>query len=100
MKKFLNLLKNKYVIVAIFMITWIGFFDRYNPFKRWDDEMELHRLKQEKEYYVKQISEIKKRSDELVRNPESKERFARERYFMKKAGEVVYMVEPEKQMPK
>jgi cell division protein FtsB len=93
MKKILLLAKNRYVIVGLFMASWILFFDRYNVFKRWDDSMELHKLKQERTYYIKQIAEIKKKSDELLTSPESMERFARERYFMKKDNEEVYIVE-------
>lgn len=87
--------KNKYVIVTVIMITWITFFDRYNLMKRFDDEMELRHVKQDCEYYREQVKEIKKRHDELLTNQETMERFARERYFMKKAEEEVFIVEEE-----
>ena len=97
MKKILNILKNRYVLVALFMIVWIGFFDRYSFFiKRWQDNRELKQVEQESEYYKKQIAEIKKKSAEFDRNKESMERFARERYYMKKDKEDVYIVEEPK----
>ncbi len=96
MKKILSLLKNRYVLVTLFMITWLAFFDRYNFIKRWEDNSELRKVRQESEYYKKQIEDIRKKSDELVKNKESMERFARERYYMKKDNEEVYIVEPEK----
>lgn len=100
MKKVISVLKNPYIMIGLFMISWIGFFDRYNFFKRFEDERELHRMKQERSYYVKQIAEIKKKSDELLTNKESMERFARERYYMKKDNEEVYIVEDEKNLVK
>ncbi len=96
MKKILNILKNRYVLVALFMITWLGFFDRYNFIKRWQDNRDMRRVEQESEYYKKQIAEIRKKSAEFDRNKESMERFARERYYMKKDKEDVYIIEDEK----
>lgn len=96
LKKIFRVAKNRYFLVTLFAMSWIIFFDRYNLMKRVEDEMELHKLKQEREYYVEQIKMVEKNRDELLSNPQSLERFARERYFMKKDNEEVYIVEDEK----
>jgi cell division protein DivIC len=96
LKKIFRVAKNRYFLVTLFALSWIIFFDRYNLMKRVEDEVELHKLKQEREYYVEQIKMVEKNRDELLSNPQSLERFARERYFMKKDNEEVYIVGDEK----
>ncbi len=91
--KVLEIAKNRYVLATVAGFVWIVFFDHYNVFKCMEDRRELHRLQSEKEYYQKQIAEIKLRHDELLTNSASMERFARERYFMKKDNEEVFILE-------
>ena len=94
MKKLLRIASNKYFIVAAIMIVWISFFDRYNLVRRlFRDGREYSALKTEKAYYEKKIAEVKKNKEELFGNNEKLEKFAREKYFMKKDGEDVFVVE-------
>jgi cell division protein DivIC len=76
------------------MIIWIGFFDRYNLIRRlFKDGMEYRELKTEKDYYTKKIEDVKKEKEELFSNNEKLEKFAREKYYMKKDNEDVFVVE-------
>jgi len=94
MKKLLQIASNKYFIVSAIMIVWISFFDRYNLVRRFfRDGREYSTLKTEKVYYEQKIAEIKKEKEELFGNNEKLEKFAREKYYMKKDGEDVYVVE-------
>ena len=94
MKKILRLFKNKYFIVTAIMVVWISFFDRYNLVRRlFRDGKEYRELKSERDYYLKKIAEVKKSKDELFSNNAKLEKFAREKYYMKKDGEDVFVVE-------
>ena len=52
----------------------------------------IKELEDNKRYY---ISEIEKDSieNQNLKNPEKKEQFAREKYYMKKANEDIYIIE-------
>jgi cell division protein FtsB len=94
MKKLLRILSNRYVIVTAIMVVWICFFDRYNLVRRlFKDGAEYSELKSERDYYQKKITEVKKEKEELFSNNEKLEKFAREKYYMKKDGEDVFVVE-------
>jgi cell division protein DivIC len=94
MKKLLKIARNKYFIVSAIMLVWICFFDRYNLVRRlFRDGREYSELKSEKIYYQKKIEEVKKNKEELFSSNEKLEKFAREKYYMKKDGEDVFVVE-------
>jgi cell division protein FtsB len=92
-KKVLYWIKNKYVIFTAIMVVWIGFFDRYNVIRRIKDTVDLHKMQDERAYYEQKIQVVSKSRDELFSNEENLEKFARERYFMKKDNEEVFIVE-------
>jgi cell division protein FtsB len=52
----------------------------------------LNSLENEKEYYEEKIKEVEKDRDELFGDKESIEKFAREKYLMKKETEDIYIV--------
>jgi len=93
MKTFRFIIKNKYLLITGLMLIWVGVFDRYSIVTRINDEVELRGLKQQEDYYTKMIAQVKKNRDELISNQQTLEKFARERYFMKKDNEDVFIVE-------
>ncbi len=58
----------------------------------------LSDLEEDKEYYVQKIAEVQKDRTELMSNPELLEKYAREKYYMKRPGEEVFILvkKPEK----
>lgn len=52
----------------------------------------LHDLENQKEFYMERKKKIEQERQELMSNPELLEKFARERYLMKKKTEDVYVV--------
>jgi len=94
MEKLLRIVRNKYFIVTAIMVVWISFFDRYNLVRRlFRDGRDYSELKSEKAYYLQKIEEVKKNKEELFSNNAKLEKFAREKYYMKKDGEDVFVVE-------
>ena len=89
---YLKYLKNKYIFTLLFLFIWMLFFDRYNMVSQFEFIQELNQLKNDKEFYMKEITQIKSDITELRTNSETLEKFAREKYFMKKDNEDIYIV--------
>jgi cell division protein DivIC len=96
MKNFLSnikFLRNKYVIAVIAFILWICFFDRNDMLTQFDRKRELQKLETSKEYYQSEIVTIKKDLSDLENDPAILEKFAREKFFLKRPNEDVFIVE-------
>lgn len=93
MKYLLVLIRNKYLLAIVIFVVWIGFLDKNNLVKTMKIRHELSNLRADKEYYLKEIEENKRISEELLNNKVSLEKFAREEYFMKKENEEIYIIE-------
>ena len=87
-------LKNKYVITAIGFAVWILFLDdRDFITTHFKQRRELNKLEQSRKYYEGQITNIKKELDQLKSNPATIEKYAREKYLMKRDNEDVFLVQ-------
>ena len=90
----LKFLSNKYVLVLVFFIVWMLFLDTYSYLEhRWLDK-EINELETNKEYYQNEITKDKK-SIKTLKNPHQIEKYAREKYYMKKDSEDIYILEYE-----
>jgi hypothetical protein len=87
----LKILKNKYFLTVIAIITWLLFFDKNDVFTQWDLIQKCNKLEGEKMYYRSEIENNKIHLNELQTNMKSLERFAREKYLMKKDNEDVFV---------
>lgn len=85
-------LKNKYVVSIIVFLVWMTFFDRNDFISQYSYKQELNKLKVDKEYYLKQVEENKESIFELMSDPANLEKFAREKYHMKKDDEDVFLI--------
>jgi cell division protein FtsB len=63
--------------------------DLYSQFKK---RGKLRELEQQKAYYIQMIKEVEKDREELLSNNELLEKFAREKYLMKKESEDLYIL--------
>lgn len=95
--KFLSLcpswVKSKYFIAATVFVIWMIFFDRNDiPFqvKRIN---ELKQLEQSEKNMSIQISETKKELELLKTNPSTLEKYAREKYMMKRDNEDLFILD-------
>jgi cell division protein FtsB len=92
MKKLPKVFRNFYFLTGLFFLVWIAFLDSNNLIARFSLSSKLNSLENEKEYYEEKIIEVEKDRDELFGNKESLEKFAREKYLMKKETEDVFVV--------
>jgi cell division protein FtsB len=92
MNRLVNLLKNKFFLITVAFLVWMIFFDKNDLFSQYQYHQQLTKLKQERDFYKKETAKVAKDLDELTSNPEKLEKFAREKYLMKKANEDVFVI--------
>jgi len=97
LKKTWNILKNKYAITLVLMASWLLFFDKNDFVSQMDLASRLKQLNSEKGYYVDEIQKSRSDLNELKTNPKNLEKFAREKYMMKKDNEEVFILVENKQ---
>ena len=71
----------------------ILFTDHNNLFEQHDRKQELKELQAKKEYYQQEIDKTKKELADLSSNPAALEKYAREKFYMKRDNEDVFLVE-------
>ena len=89
-----SFLKNKFFLSTAFFAIWILFFDKNDLFTQMARGNELTSLKKSKEYYSEQIAQERKISEELQSNPATIEKYAREKYLMKRENEDLFIIQP------
>ena len=92
LKKLLPHFKNKYVLTLLIFITWMLFFDRNDIISQIGMRSKLNQMKQDKLYYTEEIEKNKKEMEELMTNPKTLEKFAREKYLMKRDDEDIFVI--------
>lgn len=93
-----NLLLNKYVISIIVFLVWISFCDRNDLVTQWERKQELNKLEQSENYYLNEIENTNKYLSDLNNNPATLEKIAREKFYLKRSNEQVFLIiknEPE-----
>jgi|Laugresu1bdmlbsd_1035121.scaffolds.fasta_scaffold00054_24 cell division protein FtsB len=95
MKKVIDLFRNKYFLVTISFVIWMLFFDRNDLFSQYEYRQQLNKLKTEREFYAKETNLVKREIKDLSTNQATVEKFARERYLMKKPDEDIFVILPE-----
>lgn len=85
-------LKNKYFYTILAFIVWMLFFDKNNFIYQFTLSSDLNNLKNEKEYYLSEIEANDAVTKELMTNTTTLEKFAREKYLMKRDNEDIYLI--------
>ena len=84
---------NKYLFIGVLYLTYMIIFDYNNyrsQYKLWS---EVHTLKKEKKLLEQSLEDIKKHRNQLFTDEKSLEKFAREKYLMKRDDETVFVIE-------
>ena len=89
-----SFLRNKFLVAVTAFAVWMLFFDKNDLFAQLERRHELHELDKSKDYFTEQIEQERRFSEELKHDPATIEKFAREKYFMKRDGEDLFLVEP------
>lgn len=92
MNRLIELFRNKYLLCLIAFMIWMFFFDKNDIIAQYEFKSQVDKLQEEKDFYVKEIETVKKDLNELNSNFNTAEKFAREKYFMKKDNEDVFVI--------
>ncbi|MEN1783597.1 MAG: septum formation initiator family protein [Bacteroidota bacterium] len=82
---------NTYVLVLTIFVIWMVFFDTNSSLIHHELQQEILKLEQQKAFLKKEIAKDKKMLKDL-QNPKALEKYARERYYMKKDDEEVFLI--------
>ena len=88
----LKILASRYVIVLVFFTVWMTFLDNTSYMEHRILNKQLNELEDNKKYYQ---DEIRKDSTEIkqLKNPDYQEKYAREKYYMKRDSEDIYIID-------
>lgn len=84
--------KNVYFVSIVTFIFWMMFLDRNNLVTSYNTEHKLNELLTQKAYYQSEIEKVDKLKAELFSTSAKKEKFAREKYLMKKDNEDIFII--------
>ena len=80
------------MLAGIAFAIWMLFFDRNNIPVQTQRLQELNKLEKSEQLLSRQIDETKEELELLKNNPATLEKYAREKYLMKKDNEDLYIV--------
>ena len=91
---FLKFLGSRYTLVMLFFIVWMLFLDNQSYWDQRSLNKQINELEDNKSYYQQEIAKDEK-SIKNLKNPGQTERYAREKYYMKKDSEDIYIIDIE-----
>ena len=91
-KKLVTPFKNIFLLVTLIFIVWMLFFDANSWLIHKELNKEIDALNTKKEFYEGEINSDKKKI-KILQTPDGIEKYAREKYNMKKENEDIYIIE-------
>lgn len=91
----LRVVRSFYFLTGGGFLVWMLVFDANDIGKQVDIYRKYQDLLSEKQYYLDNIEVVKKERAELMSSPALLEKFAREKYLMKRPGEDLFIMVPE-----
>ena len=85
-------LKNKYFISFAAFCVILLFLDKNDFFTQLGRRNEMKSLQQSKRFYTSQIATERKELEALKNNPATLEKYAREKYLMKRDNEELFII--------
>lgn len=92
LKAIFRILINKFFLTTVAFVVWMVFFDSNSLLIRNRLQEKLDGLNVEKQFYLQEIKKDSTLTHQLLSDSTQLEKFARERYLMKKVNEDVYLV--------
>lgn len=92
LSKLPSFLRNFYVITLLIFVFWMLVLDSNDFISQAKLGNKLKNLEAEKAHYLEKIEEVKKDREELLSNDELLEKFAREKYLMRRKTEDLFVI--------
>ncbi len=84
--------KSFYFITGMLFLFWMLFLDSNDLYTQVRLSGQLETLNREKEFYLQKIEEVEQDRKQLLTDVDALEKFAREKYLMKKESEDLYVI--------
>ena len=81
-----------YFIFTSLFLVWMFFFDSNDFITQYQMSKNLSDLEAQKEFYLGKIDSVQQDREELLSNSELLEKYAREKYMMKKPTEDLFII--------
>ncbi|SDR66768.1 FtsB family cell division protein [Christiangramia echinicola] len=91
-KPWFRIVSNKYVLIILVFAGWMFFLDTNSWFIHHELDQEINELQDNKNYYQTEIAKDKAVIEKLQDSVEL-EKFARQKYYMKRPNEDIYIIE-------
>ena len=92
MERIPKIFKNFYFIAGFIFLVWMVFLDNNDLISQLRLSSKYNDLEEEKEYFQEKIKEVEIDREGLLSDEELLEKFARERYLMKKETEDLFII--------
>jgi len=93
-QKWFRYVSSIYIVILILFLVWMLFFDTNSWFIHQELNDDIDALEDNKDFYIEEIKKdntfIEKMKDSL-----EQEKFAREKYYLKKENEDIFIIEHE-----
>lgn len=88
--KFNSIIFNKFFIASVLFLVWLLFIDEYNVFTQQRLKSKIELLETQKSDFVEKVKLAREEKKDIELN---KEKYAREKYYMHKPNETVFIIE-------
>lgn len=93
-----SIIFNKFLLTALGFLAWMMFFDNDNFFTQKERRRELAEKQAGIRYFQEKIKEDRRFSTDITSDPAILEKYAREKYKMKRDNEDLFLIQkPEKE---
>ncbi|MBF0596222.1 FtsB family cell division protein [Faecalibacter rhinopitheci] len=88
---------NRYTVVSVCFIIWMIFFDQNSFITHQELDKQIRNLEMDEAYFRKNLENENEKLKMLIDNPAEIERIAREKFFLKKDNEDIFIIQEEPQ---
>lgn len=93
--KWVKYVFNRYTIVGLVFIVWMIFFDQNSWITHRELDKQIHNLEIDEKYFSEHLDRENTKLKQLTDNPAEIERIAREKFFLKKDNEDIFIIQQE-----
>jgi len=91
-KRIPKFFRSFYFITSVLFVVWMLFFDSNDLVTQYHMSKQLSDLEEVKEDYLRKMEEVEKDRKALLGNSDLLEKYAREKYLMKRPNEDVFII--------
>lgn len=84
--------RNRYGLSLAIFLAWMLFFAEHDLWQLIKSHRELGRMEEQMEWYGRELARTREQLQELGSDQELLEKFARERYLMKRENEEIFVL--------